>query len=296
MMAANALFRLLLIALVEIMSIQPAKATNIPRQSVNADIISLEEYGIVFKQGRLMSTSDVTHIQQGFVIEIPRRERRTEDTTAAQALCDRVRRTILGTTGYYDHVCGILRDTVEWLTLTTKALIYKWQDDKLTLWHHYPLMINNGIKGRRRKEKMRRKRKRSRISPVIMYSALVGAQTSGTTGIKVLNKAVDDNQEVLYEFMNTTDIALDQIHAFAELVMVMESKFLMLSSSVEKTFMEIRHAQKAAVLYQALLPMVLEEEMGRVIYLQDLLTCTKAFRKGMQYLVIPINRLAILAI
>ena len=69
-----------------------------------------------------MSTSDVTHIQQGFVIEIPRRERGTEDTTAAETLCDRVSRTILGTTRYYYHVCGILRDSVEWLTLTTKAL------------------------------------------------------------------------------------------------------------------------------------------------------------------------------
>ena len=89
--SCNALFQLLLIALVEIMAIQPAKATNIPRQSVNADIISLEEYGIVFKPGRLMSTSDVTHIQQGFVIEIPRRERRTEDTI--------IRRTYQGVRG-----------------------------------------------------------------------------------------------------------------------------------------------------------------------------------------------------
>ena len=110
MMAAKALFQLLLIALVGIMTIYPARASNIPRQSVNADIISLEEYGIVFKPGRLMSTSDITHIQQGFVIEIPRRERRTADTTAAEALCDRVSRTILGTTRYYHHVCGILRD------------------------------------------------------------------------------------------------------------------------------------------------------------------------------------------
>ena len=84
--------------------------------------------------------------------------------------------------------------------------------------------------------------------------------------------------------MNRTDIALDQIHTLAESVMVMESYFLLLSSSVEKTFMEVRQAQKAAVLYQTLLPMVLEEEMGRVIYLQDLLTPTQAFRKGVQYL------------
>ena len=83
MMAAKALFQLLLIALVRIMTIYPARASNIPRHSVNADIISLEEYGIVFKPGRLMSTSDVTHIQQGFLIEIPRRERRTDEMTAA---------------------------------------------------------------------------------------------------------------------------------------------------------------------------------------------------------------------
>ena len=66
--------------------------------------------------------------------------------------------------------------------------------------------------------------------------------------------------------------------------MVMEANFLSLSSSVEKTFIEVRQAQKAAVLYQTLLPMVLEEELGRVIYLQDLLTRTQAFRKGVQYL------------
>ena len=102
--------------------------------------------------------------------------------------------------------------------------------------------------------------------------------------IKVLNMAVNDNQEVLYEFMNRTDIAIDQIYTFAESVINLESKFLGLKSSVEKTFMEVRQAQKAAVLYQALLLMVLEEEMGRVIYLQDLLTRTEAFQKEVQYL------------
>ena len=39
-----------------------ANGANRPRQLVNADIISLEEYGIVFKPGRLMWTSDFTHI------------------------------------------------------------------------------------------------------------------------------------------------------------------------------------------------------------------------------------------
>ena len=99
-----------------------------------------------------------------------------------------------------------------------------------------------------------------------------------------MNKAVDDNQQILYEFMNRTDIALDQVHTSGESVINLELDFFGLKSSVEKTFIEMRQAQKAPVLYQALLPMVLEDEMGPVIYLQDLLTRTQAFQKGVQYL------------
>ena len=69
-----------------------------------------------------MSTSDAIHIQQGFVIEIPRRKRLTESATAAENLCEEVCKTIVGATHYYAHVCGILRDTIEWLMLTSNAL------------------------------------------------------------------------------------------------------------------------------------------------------------------------------
>ena len=99
-----------------------------------------------------------------------------------------------------------------------------------------------------------------------------------------MNKAINDNQEDLYELVNRTDIALDQIESFADAVVNLEMRYLGLESSVEKTFISVRQAQKAAVLYQALVPMVLEEEMGQVIYLQDLLTRTQAFRNGVQYL------------
>ena len=295
MMAAKALLQVLLIALVRIMTIYPVRASNIPRHSVNADIISLEEYGIVFKPGRLMSTSDVTHIQQGFLIEIPRRERRTDEMTAAEALCDRVSRTIIGITRYYHHVCGILRDSVEWLTLTTKALAR--QHDKLIIDtlaslpsddRHWVKPRRNKLRNRQRYRREKEKEKEEEIEDITSYHVFGLGWSSDVKYnrklIRVLNKAVDDNQEVLYEFMNRTDIALDQIHKFVDSVMVMEANFLSLSSSVEKTFIEVRQAQKTAVLYQTLLPMVLEEELGRVIYLQDLLMRTQAFRKGVQYL------------
>ena len=139
----------------------------------------------------------------------------------------------------------------------------------------------NKLRNRQRYRREKEKEKEEEIEDMTSYHVFGLGWSSDVKYnrklIKVLNKA-------LYEFMNRTDIALDQIHTFAESVMVMESNFLSQSSSVEKTFMEVRQAQKAAVLYQTLLPMVLEEEMGRMIYLQDLLTRTQAFRKGVQYL------------
>ena len=65
-----------------------------------------------------------------------------------------------------------------------------------------------------------------------------------------------------------------QIKSFADAVIDLEIRYLGLESSVEKTFISVRQAQEAGVFYQALLSMVLEEEMGRIIYLQDLLTRT----------------------
>ena len=42
----------------------------IPR-ALHAPTISLEEYGVVLKPGCMMSTADVTHVQQGFRVPIP---------------------------------------------------------------------------------------------------------------------------------------------------------------------------------------------------------------------------------
>ena len=54
--------------------------------------------------------------------------------------------------------------------------------------------------------------------------------------IKVLNEAINDNQEDLYGLINRTDIALDQIQSFADSVMDLEMRFLGHISSVEKKF------------------------------------------------------------
>ena len=39
---------------------------------INTETIALEQYGVVLKPGKLMSNADVTHVQQGFRITIPK--------------------------------------------------------------------------------------------------------------------------------------------------------------------------------------------------------------------------------
>ena len=46
------------------------KGLLIPR-ALHAPTISLEEYGVVLKPGRIMLTANITHIQQGFRVPIP---------------------------------------------------------------------------------------------------------------------------------------------------------------------------------------------------------------------------------
>ena len=102
--------------------------------------------------------------------------------------------------------------------------------------------------------------------------------------IKVMNKAIGDNQDDLNEFINRTEIIFDQIKDFSESVVKLEWNIRDMNYSMRKMFVDVRHAQKATVLYQNLLPVVLVEELGWGIYLRDLLTRIHAFRNGVQYL------------
>ena len=78
--------------------------------------------------------------------------------------------------------------------------------------------------------------------------------------IKVMNKAIGDNQDDLNEFINRTEIVFGQIKYFAESVVILEWNVRDKNYSMRKTFADVRHAQKSTVLYQNLLPTVLEEK------------------------------------
>ena len=73
-----------------------------------------------------------------------------------------------------------------------------------------------------------------------------------------MNKAIGDNQDDLSEFINRTELVFGQIEEFAESVVKLEWRVRDMNHSMRKTFADVRHAQKATVLYQNLLPMVLE--------------------------------------
>ena len=61
--------------------------------TLHAPTISLEEYGVVLKPGRIMSTADVTHVQQGFRIPIPRVDEEARIEVPVVTLCERYLRT-----------------------------------------------------------------------------------------------------------------------------------------------------------------------------------------------------------
>ena len=107
-MSVTTLARLWLVILLYGGKESQPNGADVPRQSVNADIISLEEHGIVLKPGRLMSTSDVTHIQQGFVMDIPNKKARTDSYSIADNLCHQVLAKSHHTTKYYQRVCDTL--------------------------------------------------------------------------------------------------------------------------------------------------------------------------------------------
>ena len=60
----------------------------IPR-ALHAPTISFEEYGVVLKPGRIMSTADITHVQQGFRVPIPVLDSSVGSEVPVMMLCEK---------------------------------------------------------------------------------------------------------------------------------------------------------------------------------------------------------------
>ena len=90
---------------------------TIPR-ALHAPTISLEEYGVVLKPGRVMSTADVTHVQQGFRIPIPRVDEEARTEVPVVTLCERY----LKHGKPFERVCSNVQKARDWLRATVNSL------------------------------------------------------------------------------------------------------------------------------------------------------------------------------
>ena len=90
---------------------------TIPR-ALHAPTISLEEDGVVLKPGRIMSTVDVTHIQQGFRVPIPRVDEEARVEVPVVTLCERY----LKFGKPFKKICGNVQKARDWSRATVESL------------------------------------------------------------------------------------------------------------------------------------------------------------------------------
>ena len=81
-------------------------------------MISLEEYGVVLKPGQIMSTADVTHVQQKFRVPIPRVDEEVRVEVPVMTLCERY----LKFGKPFEKVCGNAQKSRDWLRATVESL------------------------------------------------------------------------------------------------------------------------------------------------------------------------------
>ena len=89
------------------------------QRALHALTISLEEYGVVLKPGRIMSTADITHVQQGFRVPIPVLEKGVESEVPVMTLCERY----LKFGDPFRKVCKSVGKVRDWLRATVDSLM-----------------------------------------------------------------------------------------------------------------------------------------------------------------------------
>ena len=87
--------------------------------ALHAPTISLEEYGVVHKPGCMMSTADVTHVQQGFRVPIPRLDSDIGSEVPVLTLCKRYLKFGLP----FEKVCESMSKVRNWLRATVDSLM-----------------------------------------------------------------------------------------------------------------------------------------------------------------------------
>ena len=273
---------------------------TIPR-ALHAPTISLEEYGVVLKPGRIMSTADVTHVQQGFRIPIPRVNEEARTEVPVLMLCERY----LKHGKPFTRVCSNVQKARDWLRATVKSLTLIQEtvirqaleslpenDDRQ--WVGVDKVFGGVGVGNEDSfsqkvggHQDRSKREEPELRDVqyhIFGIAGAGDVDYNRQLIKILQESSSDMSKDMYELANRTEEAMNMISTVATHVAQMEEYMKKRHNWVVKLINYLEITDDAMQLFDFLMTMMLEDRMGAVVYLQDLVDQSYAFRKGIQSL------------
>ena len=277
-----------------------ATGLTVPR-ALHAPTISLEEYGVVLKPGRIMSTTDVIHVQQGFRVPIPRLDEEARMEVPVMTLCERYLK--FGTP--FEKVCGNVQKAQDWLRATVESLtlIQKTvnpqaldslpsNDDRQWIIGGHRPTTGNEEKGRspyHNGEDHRNRWKREEPELRDVHYHIFGIAGAGDVDynrqlIKVLQDTSRDMSRDMYELANRTDEAMEIITSVTTHLAEMEDFIKKRHNWVTKAVNYLELTDDALQLFDLLMNMMLEDRMGAVVYVQDLVDQSYAFLRGVQAL------------
>ena len=257
-----------------------------------SETIALEQYGVVLRPGKLMSNADVTHVQQGFLIDIPK-ERPYNKANYDRACHQFVRAGL----PQVNHACTKVQTLMDWMHLTSSVLRKQLNEVvKETLEALQKSGEETAINGEQ--DQPKRKKRLSRL-PGIMddlgwpaFPIPTSWNNNGLASdvkynrelIKVLQQSTGEALEDLAGLTNRTEAAIARAD---KLTMSLIHKVRTLNSGQNSTTLQIRRlAYEIDGLGVALnmLPIALEDKLGEILYLQSLIRQAFVFRKGIQHL------------
>ena len=259
---------------------------------MHAATLSRENYGVVLKPGRLMSTADVTHLLQGFRIKIPYQQsqdfRSLNTTQWCYVRAQSTRRTI------DRQVCDRLHDTAKWLNATATALAraqavaMKEALDAMPAEDDREWIGDNQLGGSRTGNRS------SRGLPILSLIGTVSYHLFGTAKasdveynrgmIDTIGRVVGEMNE---DMADMNERAKETIKKYTQLAR--DLNVLSQDMHVHANWTTNKIATHAAylnslVMHQTYMPMLIEDKLGIVVYYLDLLRRTLAFRTGTQAL------------
>ena len=260
---------------------------RIPR-ALYAPTISLEEYGVVLKPGRIMSTADMTHVQQGFRIPIPGIERESGSEVPVMTPCDRH----LKFGKPFERACERTRKVRDWLRATVDSLVgiqervIKQALDSLppddTQWilgsqRQTQWEVVRDLPPFEREERAYNRLKRETDLPELRdvhYHVFGIAGASDVTYnrqlIKVLQESMGETNQDMVELANRTEQTSQMMTGVTTHLAKMEAYMKRHHHWIVKHFNLMELTDDALELSSQLLTMMLEDRLGAVVYLQDM--------------------------